>query len=135
LNFNSANVNQNSLLKGNYAIISTEPSNITFKHLESVRRKISKQFKRIEKKSFKIILTNFYWRCYTKKPLLSRMGKGSGPINKWQTTIKQGSILLELYSHRNFLTVLNICKKSACYFPMQTTIIYKNINIPLRNDL
>jgi len=60
VNFNLGTRKPNKLSKGNYAIISAEPCKIMFKHLESVRRKISKQFKRLEKKSFKIILANFY---------------------------------------------------------------------------
>jgi len=52
-NLNLATVKHSSILKGNYAIISIEPCKIMFKHLERVRRKISKQFKQLEKKVLK----------------------------------------------------------------------------------
>jgi large subunit ribosomal protein L16 len=46
------------------------------KQLEIVRRVIA----RITKRVGKIIIRIFFFQSITKKPLLSRMGKGAGPI-------------------------------------------------------
>ncbi|MBS1736509.1 MAG: mitochondrial large ribosomal subunit protein uL16m [Bacteroidetes bacterium] len=70
-----------SLAKGNYGIKSLITCFIKYQYLEKLRRSISKQFKRLEKKRFKIYFRIFIWQFYTKKPMLSRMGKGVGPIN------------------------------------------------------
>lgn len=45
-----------SLIRGNFGIKSLNTGLIKYKHLESVRRKIAKQFKRLEKKRFKIFV-------------------------------------------------------------------------------
>jgi len=69
------------LIKGNYGIKSLTTCFVKYQYLERIRRNISKQFKRLEKKRFKIYFRIFIWQFLTKKPLLSRMGKGVGPIH------------------------------------------------------
>lgn len=66
---------------GNYIIKTINQGLITQKHLENLRRKLSKQLKKVSTvgKS-KIYIRNLLWKSYTAKPLLSRMGKGAGNI-------------------------------------------------------
>jgi len=66
-----------NIKKGLYGLKVLEPGIITPKQVEMARRVISRITKRIGK-----IFINVFCNCpLTKKPLLSRMGKGSGLIN------------------------------------------------------
>jgi len=122
----SVNLNKNyGLIRGNYGLKSLDIGLIKYTHLEGVRRKISKQFKRLEKKRFKIYIRIFIWKSYTKKPLLSRMGKGAGIIIKWVALVKKGVILLEILSNRPVSVVKLIVERSALYFPLKTVFIQK----------
>lgn len=56
----SINLNKNNILiKGNYGIKSLVTCFIKYKYLERLRRNIAKQFKRLEKKRFKIYFRIF----------------------------------------------------------------------------
>ena len=109
---------------GNYGIKSLSSGLITKKHLENLRRKLSKQFKRLNSivKS-KLYIRLALWKPFTSKPLLSRMGKGAGNISKWFSLIKTGAILLEILTTELLFSVEKIFKKSSVFFPLRLTLI------------
>lgn len=78
--------------KGFYGLKVLESGLITPKQLETVRRIIVK----LTKRRSKILINIFFNQPLTKKPLLSRMGKGSGNIESWISYIKKGKIFIEI---------------------------------------
>jgi large subunit ribosomal protein L16 len=70
------NKNLNVIKYGFYALKVVAPGVLTAKQVEAARRVISRETKRIGK----IFIRVFFNLAKTKKPLLSRMGKGCGPI-------------------------------------------------------
>nr|QFP99034.1 ribosomal protein L16 [Rhizaria sp.] len=78
--------------KGFYGFKILESGIITPKQLETARRIIA----RITKRSGKIFINIFCNHALTKKPLLSRMGKGSGGVSLWISYVKKGKIFIEL---------------------------------------
>jgi len=93
---------------GNYSIKSLTPGLITQKHLENVRRKLSKQFKRMNNThKFKIFIRCPIWKPYTNKPLLSRMGKGAGGVAYWLAWIKVGFIFIDILTTLTFFFCIN----------------------------
>ena len=69
-------VTLNKLKFGSFALKSIEPGVLTSKQIETARRVISRATKRIGK----VFIRVFFNLPITKKPLLSRMGKGCGVI-------------------------------------------------------
>ena len=80
------------MCKGFYGLKVLESGLITPKQLETVRRIIVK----LTKRTSKILINIFFNQPLTKKPLLSRMGKGSGSIDSWISYIKKGKIFIEI---------------------------------------
>jgi large subunit ribosomal protein L16 len=66
-----------NISKGFYGLKTVATGTLTTKQLETIRRTIA----RITKRSGKIIINIFFKQPLTKKPLLSRMGKGSGSVS------------------------------------------------------
>jgi len=122
----SIHLNKNyGLIRGNYGIKSLNTCLLKYEHLECVRRRISKQFKKLEKKRFKIYVRACLWQSYTTKPALSRMGKGAGPVSSWITFIKSGLVLIEILSLKSFFVVKAIVTKALKNFPIKTIFISK----------
>jgi large subunit ribosomal protein L16 len=84
--------NLRDIRKGYYGLKTLESGVITPKQLETVRRIISK----ITKRTGNVFVNIYCSHPLTKKPLLSRMGKGSGGIDSWISYIKKGKILIEI---------------------------------------
>jgi large subunit ribosomal protein L16 len=80
------------LKKGFYGLKVLESGIITPKQLETARRVIA----RITKRAGKIFINVFCNHPLTKKPLLSRMGKGAGGIDSWIAYVKRGEIIIEV---------------------------------------
>jgi len=77
LKFQKVTTNSLGVVKfGSYGLKATASGLITAKQLEAARRVIA----RTTKRTGKIIIRIFFGQPVTKKPLLTRMGKGSGPI-------------------------------------------------------
>jgi len=122
------NINQNeksnlSQIKiGFYGLKSLEFGVITPKEIETARRIIA----RVTKRSGKIKITLNFNRSLTKKPLLSRMGKGTGPINSRITYIKKGKILIEVngISKKLIFFALNSVRSRIS---IKTHIVKRNI--------
>ena len=119
----NTNVNKkSSLIKyGIYALKAISPGKLNAIQLETARRVISRQTKRVGKIFIQII----FQIPLTKKFLLSRMGKGSGPIKKWKALISLGTIIIEFAgpSKRNSINAL---KASSLKLPLKTNVIQRN---------
>lgn len=84
--------NQTLLNFGKYGIKSLSPGRITAKSIESVRRVITRKFKR----NGQIWVRIFPDISVTAKPAEVRMGKGKGAPSFWICRIKSGQILFEM---------------------------------------
>jgi len=71
------------IIFGNYGIKSLTRGLIDHKNIESLRRKLSKQLKKINNLNrSKLFFRLSLWKSFTHKPMLSRMGKGAGTIDR-----------------------------------------------------
>jgi large subunit ribosomal protein L16 len=114
------------IIFGNFGLKSLNSGLVSQRHLENVRRKLSKQFKRLNSISkIKIYIRLYIWKAYTKKPMLSRMGKGAGVISYWKSFVKPGFIIFEILSYESFLIISNIVKRSLFNFPLKLILIKK----------
>jgi large subunit ribosomal protein L16 len=85
--------------KGYYGLKTKSFGLITPKQLETARRALS----RITKRTGKIFINIFCNHPITKKPLLSRMGKGAGSINCWVAYVKKGKIIIEAIGSKKLI--------------------------------
>lgn len=94
--------------KGFYGLKILSSGIMNSKQLETMRRIIT----RVTKRTAKIRMNIFFNHPLTKKPLLSRMGKGSGGIDSWIAYVKKGKIIFELsgLSKEVAFSVLNLLK-------------------------
>jgi large subunit ribosomal protein L16 len=91
--------NLRTLRKGYYGLKTKSFGIITPKQLETARRVLSK----ITKRTGKIFINIFCNHPITKKPLLSRMGKGAGSINCWVAYVKKGKIIIEAMGSKKLI--------------------------------
>lgn len=80
------------LVSGEYGLQALEPSWITSRQIEAVRRTIVRQMKRRGKYWIRI----FPDKPVTAKPAETRMGKGKGSVDHWVAVVKPGRILFEI---------------------------------------
>jgi len=74
-------IKKTGLLKyGFYGLQLLNTSILTYKQINTLRIKISRGIKSISKRYYKIYLRIFFCISITKKPNLTRMGKGSGAV-------------------------------------------------------
>ncbi len=108
--------------QGLYGLKSLECGIITPEQLEASRRLIS----RITKRSGKILIKVKFNHPLTKKPLLSRMGKGCGSLDSWIAYLKKGKVIIELLGVSNQLATLAfkaVCKR----LPLKFEIIRREV--------
>jgi large subunit ribosomal protein L16 len=83
---NNKNTSNNYTLRkikqGFFGIQSLSTSFVTFKQINFIRVMLSKKLKNIEGLFFRLYIRVFLNYSITKKPPLTRMGKGSGPIKQ-----------------------------------------------------
>lgn len=103
---------------GTYAIKAVNSGILTAKQVESFRRVISRVTKRVGR----VFIRVFFNLSKTKKPLLSRMGKGCGLIKNWIAVIRKGTVILELNGapKRISMTALNT---ASVYLPIRVVVI------------
>ena len=77
---------------GDYAICCTESGRITARQIEASRIAISRSVKR----GGKLWIRLFPDRSVTKKPAETRMGKGKGSPDYWESVVRAGKILFEI---------------------------------------
>lgn len=80
------------LVSGEYGLQALEPSWITSRQIEAVRRTVVRQMKRRGKYWIRI----FPDKPVTAKPAETRMGKGKGSVDHWVAVVKPGRILFEI---------------------------------------
>ncbi len=111
---------------GNFGVKSIYNGIINFRNIENLRRKLSKQLKKLNNiNKTKIFIKLNNWKPYTNKPMLSRMGKGAGPITRWNTLIKKGIIFFELSTIEKQLQIKQIFKKAIRNFPIKLILVKK----------
>lgn len=85
-------INVSRVNKGFYGLKVLNSGTMNSKQLETMRRIIT----RVTKRTAKIHINIFFNHPLTKKPSLSRMGKGAGGIDSWIAYVKKGKIIFEL---------------------------------------
>ena len=112
----------NSVRQGFYGVKAVNQGILTPKQIETARRTIS----RITGRSAKVLLRLNFEQPLTKKPLLTRMGKGCGEISKWISYIKKGKIIIEFLgvSKKVAIVLFKAIKKSL---PLKFELIYREI--------
>lgn len=122
----SVNYKNYKIVHGNFGIKSISNSLLNSRHIENIRRKLSKQFKKLNNiNKTKIYIKLYRWKPYTNKPLLSRMGKGAGAVAKWQTFINKGMIFIEISTIEKIKEVSIIFKKSVKNIPTKLLLVQK----------
>jgi large subunit ribosomal protein L16 len=105
---------------GAYGLKAQSPGIITEKQLESARRVVARQTKRLGKVWIKVRIT----RPITKKPKGSRMGKGCGPVKGWIALVRKGQILLEIM-HTSSGVMLSALKSASWKLPIPVSIVVR----------
>lgn len=81
-----------ALHHGQYAMKAVGRSRITARQIESARRAISRETRRLAK----VWIMIFPDKPITKKPLEVRQGKGKGSVEHWVAEVKPGRLLFEV---------------------------------------
>ena len=84
--------NQTDLQFGKYGLKSLESGRISARTIESVRRVMTRKFKR----QGQIWIRVFPDLAITNKPAEVRMGKGKGSVSYWVCSVQSGQILYEM---------------------------------------
>ncbi|MCC6905676.1 MAG: 50S ribosomal protein L16 [Anaerolineae bacterium] len=77
---------------GEVGLVSLEPAWITSRQIETVRRTITRYFKR----HGKVYIRIFPDKPVTKKAAETRMGKGKGAVDHWVAVVKPGRVMFEV---------------------------------------
>lgn len=120
--FSRVSTNSSFIKHGIYALKVLISGIITPVQVEATRRVISRETKRIGK----IFIRIRFDFPVTKKPLLSRMGKGAGPIKAWTASVSKGTIILE-YSGLVNNVAMGALQASQLRLPFKTIIIGRHI--------
>ena len=110
--FKNEKITLATLKKGFYGFKVLQSGIITPKQIEVIRRVVARITKRIGKTFINVSCT----QSLTKKPLLSRMGKGVGSIDSWISYVKKGKILLEIkgVSRKVALKAFKVAQSKIC---------------------
>ena len=122
-------LNKSTLIFGNFGMKTISKGLIHPNNIENLRRKLSKQFKRIQNKNTKtkLFFNLCKWKSVTKKPMLSRMGQGAGSIYKWNLFFNQGVLFIEILTEQPIDVVFPIYKRAIKSFPLKLKFIYKKL--------
>ena len=120
--FSKVSANSSLIKYGVYALKVVASGILTPTQVEAARRVLSRKTKRIGK----IIIRVSFNFPVTKKPLLSRMGKGSGPIKYWIAIVPKGTIIIEFTGITNRISILAL-KASSFRLPLKTVIFGRHV--------
>ena len=95
---------------------------LTPSQVENFRRLIVKQTKRVGKLYIRV----FFNFPITKKPLLTRMGKGVGPVKGWVSVVTKGSVVFELNGVSKKIAKIAFLQLSYC-LPISFTIVSREV--------
>ena len=110
------------LKHGNYGLKLLNDKILTYKQLNGIRLAFVRKLRKSGVRFFKIYFRIYFVISLTRKPNLSRMGKGVGSIYSWVGLGKTGSIFIEI----NVL-VLSITVKES----YQNPVFFYQLNIVL----
>ncbi|MCS7184134.1 MAG: 50S ribosomal protein L16 [Patescibacteria group bacterium] len=116
--FTSSNIDLNF---GNYALKSLESKYLKDKQIEAAYKEI----KRILSKKGRVWLKIFPHLTRTKKSEGVRMGGGKGDIDHYATLVRPGTIIFEVDSRDENLT-LEAFRSASCKLPIKTKVIKKD---------
>jgi len=112
-----------SLVKfGFYGLKVLESCILTPSQVENLRRLIVKQTKR----TGKLYIRVFFNYPLTKKPLLTRMGKGVGPVKGWVSVVTKGSVVFELNGVSKKIAKIAFLQLSYC-LPISFTVVSREV--------
>jgi len=109
---------------GQFGVKALESGKLTANQIESCRRLVMRQSKKISK---------FFIRIFpdipvTKKPVEVRMGKGKGAVDHWICKVEEGRILFELDNIDH--TKAKLFFNSIQYkLPIKTKLVFKQLDI------
>lgn len=92
INLNPKNISKYQLVYGTCGLKATESGRLTSKHLETLRRTIKKNIKRMGK----VWITVFPQIGISLKPSENRMGKGKGKVEYFASKVIAGDIIVEI---------------------------------------
>jgi large subunit ribosomal protein L16 len=101
-----------------FSLQSLEPVWLTINQIESARKIISKNLKKIGKLNIKV----FADKPITKKAKETRMGSGKGNVDHWVAVVKPGMILFEIIGIEKKVCI-EIFKKIQYKLPIKTKIL------------
>jgi large subunit ribosomal protein L16 len=82
----------NSVVFGEYGLVSAETLWITNRQIEAARVAMTRHIKR----GGKVWIRIFPDMPWTKKPAETRMGKGKGSVESWVSLVKPGTVMFEM---------------------------------------
>lgn len=86
----------NQLRFGLYGISVCGNVFLNYTQVNSLRIKTSRLLKRVSRFFFKLYFRIFFTIGFTRKPALTRMGKGAGLVKEWFSFMPIGGVLIEL---------------------------------------
>ena len=110
----------NKLSFGDYALQALEPTWLTSRQIEAVRRTISRYTKRTGKLWIKV----FPDKSVTARAEESRMGSGKGAVDYWVVVIKPGNVLFEINGVSKEIA-MEALKIASYKLPIKTKILIK----------
>jgi large subunit ribosomal protein L16 len=110
----------NKLTYGDYGLQSLEPTWLSGKQIEAVRRTIS----RYTKRSGQLWIKVFPDKSVTARAEESRMGSGKGAVDHWVVVIQPGTVLFEIAGVTKEVA-LDALKNASYKLPMKTKILIK----------
>lgn len=112
----------NKFLYGNYALQATEPTWLSSRQIEAIRRTIL----RYTKKTGKLWIRIFPDKSVTARAKESRMGSGKGAVTDWVAVIHPGTILFELGEGISSAVAINAFKNASYKLPIKAKILINN---------
>nr|BBC77681.1 ribosomal protein L16 [Nitzschia sp. NIES-3576] len=110
----------NKIVYGHLALQSLEPSWISSRQIETIRRVIIRHTKR----GVNLWIRIFPDKTVTSRASESRMGSGKGSVSHWVAVLKPGTIIIELKINFTPLKIAMEALKLANYkLPFKTKII------------
>lgn len=82
----------NTIVFGDYGLVSMELKWITARQIEAARVAMTRKIKR----GGRVWIRIFPHKPYTKKPAETRMGKGKGNVEAWVAQVKRGTVMFEM---------------------------------------
>lgn len=110
----------NTLTYGTFGIQALEPTWLTSRQIEAVRRTIS----RYTKRTGKIWIKVFPDKSVTARASESRMGSGKGAVTHWVAIVKPGNILFEITGISKEIA-LEAFRIATYKLPIKTRILSK----------